>query len=245
MMSDLERRILQWLEERQERTRAEVREALELMHELRKHHRQRLTRIQIVFKPQHHHQHHHHHQGEKAMAQVPGPLTLTTLGAVAIASILGFDQDDKPMAADFVFPPVHFSTDNPDAVSATENADGETAAVTAEAEGTANIIAEVDTVDADGNPITLEDSAVVTVTLGPPPPPPAQRLSRIQIVFDANPPAATSGAGATGAADASTAAGAEEPSPEGQATTADTTGATDTSTLTPNQLLQNTVKQTM
>ena len=209
-----ERKILDWFAERKQRIEREEREAIELLEEFRRHgHTPRLSRIEVVFKTQ--------TEGERAMAPVPGPATLTAAGQVAIASVLGFDQNDNPMPASFQMPPVTFTIDDPAVATLVENDDGETADVTAVANGIAEVKASVATVDANGNPVTLTDTEEVEVDFTAPPPP-TPILTSIKVVFDVQAPPAGASAGSGAAA------------PEAQATTAAPAGA---APLTPNQKL--------
>lgn len=182
-MEKWERRILDWLRERRRRIEQEEREAEELLKEFWREHQHppRLSKIKIIFKTQ---------QGECAMAPVPGTAILTLAGQVAIASVLGFDQNDNPMPADFAMPPVTFTIDDPAVATLVEDADGETATVAAVANGIANVKASLKT--AEGLALSDTEEVEVEITTPPPPPPPTPVLTSIKIAFDVQPPPAPS-----------------------------------------------------
>jgi len=115
-------------------------------------------------------------KGDPLMA-VQGPVTLTTVGQVATASILGFDQFGNPWAGPI--PPVSFSIDDTAGaiVTSKDNGDG-TDTVAAVANGVANLTASLTT--AEG--VELTDTETITVAI-PVVPPPTSVLSSIKIAF--------------------------------------------------------------
>ncbi|HTH42888.1 MAG TPA: hypothetical protein VL498_06970 [Terracidiphilus sp.] len=161
------------------------------------------------------------------MAPVTGTVILTVAGQVAIASVLGFDQNGNPMPADFVMPPATFIIDDEKVASLVEDPDGETATITALADGIANV--EVSLKTAEGKELSDTEEVEVNITNPPPPPPPAPVLTSIKIAFDVQPaPGET-----VKATDSAT---TEEPAaadPEGQATTSAPAAAP----LSPNQAI--------
>ena len=118
--------------------------------------------------------------GETIMAAIQGPVTLTTVGQVATASILYFDTTGAPMAATFVPPAVTYSVnDTAGAIEkVVDNGDG-TATVTDVANGVANLTASA--TSAEG--LAVSDTETVTVFNGTTPPP-TQTLGSIKIAFD-------------------------------------------------------------
>lgn len=148
-----------------------------------------LTRIKLAFK------------GASPMATaVAGPVILTTLGQQVIASLLGFDQFGNPFLGPM--PPASFTSD--DTAEAIVEFDPTTGLTTAVANGVANITGSVQTTDANGNAVTLQDTEAVTVAI-PVVPPPSPILSSIKVAF-APPAAAGSTTGAIAAGKASRAA---------------------------------------
>jgi hypothetical protein len=120
------------------------------------------------------------------MSAVQGPVTLTTLGQVATASILGFDQFGQPFTG--TMPPASFSIDDTaGAVATSVDNDDSTDTVTAVANGVANLTATIEATDVNGNPITLTDTESITVALSGGGGTPV--LSSIKIAFDTGTPA--------------------------------------------------------
>lgn len=134
----------------------------------------KLSSIRVAFTPTETAQ----EQGDDCMSTaVQGPVTLTTAGQLAQASVLGFDQFGNPFAG--TIPPVTFSIDNPSVASSTPNSDGLTDEVAAVANGVANLTATLTT--AEG--VSLSDTETVTVAIAAAPPPPAPVLSSIKLAF--------------------------------------------------------------
>jgi hypothetical protein len=143
-------------------------------------------------------------KGSAAMTAVAGPLTLTTAGASAIASVLGFDQFGNPFTG--TMPAVTLSSS--DTAGDIVTFDPSTGLVTAVSNGVANITASLTT--AEG--VSLTDTEAVTVALsggggGTP------VLSSIKVAFDtsgapapANPVASAAAANAAKAQVAAAAA---------------------------------------
>jgi hypothetical protein len=125
------------------------------------HPKQRLSSIRIVFNPK-----------GASMATV-GPVTLTKVGQVATASVVGFDQFGNPMPSDFVMPAVTWTDD--DAAGAIVTLDATAGTVTAVANGVANLTASV--TSAEG--LALTDTEAVTVAI----PVATPVLSSIKIAF--------------------------------------------------------------
>ena len=109
-----------------------------------------------------------------------GPVTLTTAGQTVTASILGFDQFGNPWTGPI--PPVSYSIDNPAIATSTPNADGETDAVAAVANGTANLTASLTT--AEGLALTDTEQVIVNIPAPPPPPTPVLTSISIKIGFE-------------------------------------------------------------
>ena len=112
------------------------------------------------------------------MPPVAGPVTLTTLGQQVTASVLGFDHFGNPFTGPIPTPTLS-SDDTSGAIATFDPTTGLTTAV---ANGVANITAKVQTVDANGNPVTLTDTEAVTVAI-PVVPPPTPVLSSIKVAF--------------------------------------------------------------
>jgi hypothetical protein len=224
-MEEWERRMLAWLEQRRSRILQEEEEAGELLEHYWRRHRRELSRIELVFKL------HHPDKGEHAMAPTTGPVTLTAAGQVATASVLGFDQDGKPMPEGFQMPPVSYADDNPAAAATVGNADGETAEVTAMGNGVDTVTASL--VSAEG--LQLSDTQAVTVDIAPPPPPPPPPppstpvLTSIKLAFDVQVPAAEAPAAT------------EEPEAAAEGDDSATTAAAPAPELTPNQKIAGTI----
>jgi hypothetical protein len=163
-------------------------EDLKILHELEELERPRLSTIKIAFFT-----HVPPTKGALHMSAVQGPVTLTTLGQVAIATVLGFDQTGALMPAGFVMPVAAFSSDDTAGaiVTSKDNGDG-TDTVTAVANGVANITGEV--VTAEGKTLTDTESVTVAIVVVPPPPPPTPVLSSIKVAFSTNVPLVASGA---------------------------------------------------
>ena len=104
----------------------------------------------------------------------PGPITLTTAGQTATASVLGFNQFGNPFGG--VMPPATLSSD--DTAQAIVTFDPTTGLTTAVADGVANITANLTT--AEG--LALSDTEAVTVAIQITPPPP-EVLSSIKVAF--------------------------------------------------------------
>jgi hypothetical protein len=128
-----------------------------------------LSKIKITFTP--------NGKGAPMSAPVEGAVTLTTVGQLATASILGFDQFGNPWTG--TIPPVNYAIDNPAIATSTPNADGVTDAVVAVANGTANLTASLTT--AEGLALTDTEQVIVALTVAPPPPTPV--LSSIKVAF--------------------------------------------------------------
>lgn len=126
-----------------------------------------LNRIKIQF----------HRKGQHHMP-TPGPITLTTAGQTATASVVGFDQFGQPFTGEIPTPT--FSSDDTSASIVTF--DPSTGVTTAVANGVANITATVTTTDSQGNNVTLTDTEAVTVSIAVVPPP-APVLSSIKVAF--------------------------------------------------------------
>jgi len=165
--------LKQLLEESQKQTKL-LEEILKVLNEILGYVKPRLTSVILAFqlKPS-------TSRGEKEMPPVAGPLTFTDPDQVAVASLLGFDQDGNPMPDDFVMPAATFTNDDPDAAVIAQDGDS----ITPVADGEANVSGTVETTDADGNLITLEDTQPVTVdfTIQPPPEP---VLTSVKLAFD-------------------------------------------------------------
>jgi hypothetical protein len=164
-LSKFEREILKVLRE-EERDEREILRALGVL--------LKLTRIEIQFAA----------KGKTPMgtspgtpAPVAGPVVLTALTMIVIASILGFDQFGNPWTG--AIPPVKYSIDNPSFATSAPNADGVTDTVTPVANGVANLTASLTT--AEG--LALTDTESVTVALAAAPPPPTPVLSSIKVAF--------------------------------------------------------------
>jgi hypothetical protein len=108
------------------------------------------------------------------MPAVAGPITLTAVGQLVIASVLGFDQNGQPWTG--LMPAAILSSD--DATGAIVNFDPNTGNTTAVANGVANIKATLST--AEG--LALTDVEAVTVAI-PVVPPPVPVLSSIKVGF--------------------------------------------------------------
>jgi hypothetical protein len=109
------------------------------------------------------------------MAPVAGPITLTTAGAIAVASVLGFDQFGNPFTG--TMPVASYSSD--DTAGDIVTFDPSTGLVTAVGNGVANITASLTTAEGEA----LTDTEAVTVALsggggGTP------VLSSIKVAFD-------------------------------------------------------------
>lgn len=104
----------------------------------------------------------------------PGPITLTTVGATATATVVGFDQFGAPWTGPI--PPVTYANGSDAVATAVGNGDGLTALVTAVANGVDSLTASLTT--AEG--LALTDVETVTVAISAPPPP---VLSSIKIAF--------------------------------------------------------------
>ncbi len=124
---------------------------------------QQLTEIKLMFQI----------KGEPPMI-TPGPVTLTKVGQIATAVVLGYDQVGQPFLGEM--PPATLTCD--DTEGAVVTFDPATGATTAVANGTTNVNAEV--TSAEG--LVLSDSETVTVAITEPPPP-DQVLSSIKVAF--------------------------------------------------------------
>lgn len=124
---------------------------------------QQLTEIKLMFQI----------KGEPPMI-TPGPVTLTKVGQIATAVVLGYDQLGQPFLGEM--PPSTLTCD--DTTGAIVTFDPATGATTAVANGTTNVNAEV--TSAEG--LVLSDSETVTVAITEPPPP-DQVLSSIKVAF--------------------------------------------------------------
>lgn len=124
------------------------------------HHHRILTSIKIHFR--------------RSIMPTAGPVTLTTLGQIVTASVLGFDQFGNPWTGEL--PPFNLTSD--DSASAVVALDPATGEVTAVANGVANITATLTT--AEG--AQLADTEAVTVAI-PVVPPPTPVLSSIKVAF--------------------------------------------------------------
>lgn len=113
------------------------------------------------------------------MSLVAGPVTLTTAGQQATAGVLGFNQFGQPYSG--TMPAATLSSD--DSAQAFLQFDPATGQMAAVANGVANITGTVQTVDANGNPVTLTDTEAVTVAI-PITPPPPEILASIKVGFD-------------------------------------------------------------
>ena len=114
------------------------------------------------------------------MPATQGPVTFTAAGQTVTASILGFDQFGNPWTGPI--PPVSYSIDNPAIATSTPNADGETDAVAAVANGTANLTASLTT--AEGLALTDTEQVIVNIPAPPPPPTPVLTSISIKIGFE-------------------------------------------------------------
>jgi hypothetical protein len=148
-----------------------------LSRNVHRHHRRRLSKIEIGFLVS-------FEGGENEMPAKPGPIMLTTLGQVATAVLFYFDQNGQPMPAGFVPPEATFSTDDTaGAIAKVVDNGNDTATVTAEGNGVANL--SVKLTSAEG--VEIDASVAVTVSLPtppPPPPPPTPVLTSVQIGFE-------------------------------------------------------------
>jgi hypothetical protein len=108
------------------------------------------------------------------MSAAAGPVTLTSVGQTATASVLGFDQFGNPWTG--ALPPYTLTSD--DTAGAIATLDPATGLVTAVADGVANITATLTT--AEG--ASLADTEAVTVAI-PVVPPPTPVLSSIKVAF--------------------------------------------------------------
>jgi hypothetical protein len=107
-----------------------------------------------------------------------GPITLTTAGQTATASVIGYDQFGNVFTG-AIPTPTFSSSDSADAIVTFDPTTGLTTAV---ANGVATISASVQTTDANGNPVTLTDSETVTVAITVVPPP-TPVLTSIKVAF--------------------------------------------------------------
>jgi hypothetical protein len=122
-----------------------------------------LTKIKVVFSK------------GTPMSAVVGPVTLTTAGQKATASVLGFDQNGQPWTG--TMPAATFSSD--DTAQAIVQFDPTTGQTTAVANGVANITATLTT--AEGKALTDTEAVTVAIAVVPPPTP---VLSSIKVAFD-------------------------------------------------------------
>jgi hypothetical protein len=111
-------------------------------------------------------------QGE-SMA-TPGPITLTTVGETATASVVGFDQFGQPFTGTMPTATLS-SSDTAGAIVTFDPTTGKTVAV---ANGVANITVSLTT--AEG--LSLTDTEAVTVAI-PVVPPPTPVLTTIKVAF--------------------------------------------------------------
>ena len=112
-------------------------------------------------------------KGTNPMA-TPGPVTLTSVGQTATASVIGYDQFGNVFTG--TIPTPVFSSS--DTASAIVTFDPTTGLTTAVANGVANITATLTT--AEG--VALTDTEAVTVAI-PVVPPPTPVLSSIKVAF--------------------------------------------------------------
>jgi hypothetical protein len=123
-----------------------------------------LTHIKIQFS-----------KGNTMATPVAGPITLTTIGQTATASIIGYDQFGNVFEGNFPNPT--FTASDTDGKIATFNSTS--GLITAVGNGVDNITATLTTTDEKGNPITLSDTETVTVALAVVPP----VLTTIKVAF--------------------------------------------------------------
>jgi hypothetical protein len=107
-----------------------------------------------------------------------GPITLTTAGQTATASVIGYDQFGNVFTGTIPTPTFTAS----DTTGAIATFDPATGLVTAVANGVDSITATVSTTDANGNPVTLTDTETVTVAIAVVPPP-TPVLTTIKVAF--------------------------------------------------------------
>jgi hypothetical protein len=110
------------------------------------------------------------------MAPVAGPITLTTAGAIAVASVLGFDQFGNPFTGPM--PVASYSSD--DTAGDIATFDPATGLVTAVGNGVANITASLTTAEGEA----LTDTEAVTVALSGGGGGGTPVLSSIKVAFD-------------------------------------------------------------
>ena len=103
-----------------------------------------------------------------------GPVTLTSVGQIVTASVLGFDQFGNP----WTNPLPSYTLTSDDTAEAIVELDPATGTVTSVANGVANITATLTT--AEG--ASLSDTEAVTVAI-PVVPPPTPVLSSIKVAF--------------------------------------------------------------
>lgn len=149
--------------------RALLEKVLKFVERIEERTRPKLFRIEIAFTS--------NPQGVPMSSPVVGPVTLTTAGETATASVVGFDQNGNPWTGPI--PPVTYSIDNPAIATSSPNSDDETDTVTAVANGTANLTASLTTVEG----LALSDTEQVIVNIPAPPPPPTPVLSSIKVGF--------------------------------------------------------------
>lgn len=136
----------------------------EILHELREIERELAPRILTSIKI--------HFQG--ATMATAGPITLTSVGQTATASVVGFDQFGQPFTGTIPTPTFTAS----DTTGAIATFDPSTGIVTAVANGVDNITATLTT--AEG--LSLTDTEAVTVAI-PVVPPPTPVLTTIKVAF--------------------------------------------------------------
>lgn len=148
------------------------REILHVEREILEEVRPRLNHIKVAFssrKEKHH------------MAPVVGPVTLTSVGAVVYASVVGYDQ----FGAVFTGPiPTPTFTDS-DADGTIATFDPTTGAVTAVGSGVDSITASLTT--AEGLSLTDTETVTVSIAVVPPPTP---VLTSIKVAFSTTAPVA-------------------------------------------------------
>jgi hypothetical protein len=114
------------------------------------------------------------HFSKGSSMATPGPITLTSAGQTATASVVGFDQFGQPFTGEI--PAATFSSD--DTAGAIVTFDPTTGLTTAVANGVANITATLTT--AEGLSLTDTESVTVAIEVVPPPTP---VLSSIKVAF--------------------------------------------------------------
>ena len=108
-----------------------------------------------------------------------GPIVLTSAGAKAVASVIGYDQYGNVFTGP-IPTPVFTASDTAGKIATFDPTTGD---ITAVANGVDTITASVQTVDAAGNPVTLTDSETVTVNIPVAPPPPPPYLASVKVAF--------------------------------------------------------------